>query len=140
MNTAKPIRILVVDDDQTFRERLSRALSARGFEVAPAANAREAVEVAGRFRPQRAVVDLKMPGAGGLELVRDLAAMDSGMQIVVLTAYGTIPSAVEAVRRGAVNYLSKPSDTEQILAAFEPDRDLSARAAGEETPSLARVE
>lgn len=131
------VKFLVVDDDATFRVRLVKALSARGFEVFGAQTGEEAVEVARRVKPQRAVVDLKMPGMGGLELVKKLTALDAGTQVLVLTGYGSIATAVEAVRLGAIDYRQKPADAEEILASF--DRETEAGSA-ESTPSLARVE
>ena len=81
-----------------------------------------------------------MPGGkSGLDLVPDLVAKHPGVQVVVLTGYGSIATAVEAVRKGAINYLSKPADTDQILAAFETDNELPTDSP-EGTPSLARVE
>ena len=143
-NAHRGTRMLVVDDDEIFRSRLVRALGHRGVETFAAANATEAEAVAKEHQPHWALVDLRMPGMNGLELVRVLHGVDEEMQIVVLTGYGTIATAVEAVRAGAADYLTKPVDTEQILAAFD-------KADGEEeaplvlpadanTPSLARVE
>lgn len=137
------VRYLVVDDDATFRRRLVKALVARGHEAHDAATADEGLELARRVRPHRAVVDLRMPGKSGLELVRGLVAIDEELQVVVLTGYGSIATAVEAVRSGAVDYLQKPADTEQILAAFERDSEvaaLPASATTEGAPTLARVE
>lgn len=135
-------RILIVDDDQIFRLRLIKALQARGFDVIGAASAEEAVDLARRHRPPRAVVDLKMPGRSGLDLITDLAAIDPDIDIVVLTGYGSIATAVEAVRRGAIDYLTKPADTDQILARFEGGETSAGtqQAVAEATPSLARVE
>ncbi|HEX8520771.1 MAG TPA: response regulator, partial [Tepidisphaeraceae bacterium] len=100
-----------------------------------------AVVVAQEQRPQRAIVDLRMPGMTGLELIDALVKIDAAMQILVLTGYGSIATAVEAVRLGAIDYLSKPVDTEQILAAFDRDGETAGLAAVSETPpSLARVE
>jgi two-component system response regulator RegA len=134
--------ILVVDDDQIFRTRLVRALQTRGYEVLGAASAAEGIELARRFKPLRAVVDLRMPGMNGLDLVAELARIDPDMQILVLTGYGSIATAVEAVRRGALDYLTKPADTDQILQRFEHEGPppASTAAAVEQTPSLARVE
>ena len=134
--------MLVVDDDVTFRKRLVKAVGARGYVAHDAGSAAEAVEVARRVRPQRVVVDLRMPGRSGLELISELIEMDPAVQIVVLTGYGSIATAVEAVRSGAVDYLQKPADTEQILAAFEREEGEAhaGGAAGETPPSLARVE
>jgi two-component system response regulator RegA len=140
----RTVRMLVVDDDDIFRTRLQRALAARGIETFAAANASEAQRVGKDVRPQWALVDLRMPGMNGLELVKALHAIDENMQIVVLTGYGTIATAVEAVRAGAADYLTKPVDTDQILAAFDKARgngeaeDLASADA--QTPSLARVE
>ncbi|HRK31177.1 MAG TPA: response regulator [Tepidisphaeraceae bacterium] len=135
-------KILVVDDDQIFRSRLIRALQARQYEVIGAASAEEAVELARRHRPPRAVVDLKMPGRSGLDLITDLATIDPDIDILVLTGYGSIATAVEAVRRGAIDYLTKPADTDQILARFDGGETSAAtqQQVQEATPSLARVE
>jgi two-component system response regulator RegA len=134
--------ILVVDDDQIFRTRLIRALQTRGYEVVGAASGAEGIDMARRHRPGKAVVDLRMPGMNGLDLVSELSRIDPDMQILVLTGYGSIATAVEAVRRGALDYLTKPADTEQILSRFEHDGPLPAATgtAVEVTPSLARVE
>jgi two-component system response regulator RegA len=140
-------RFLVVDDDVAFRARLVKALCARGYRAAGAGTVNEALDVARELRPDAAIVDLKMPGGrSGLDLVAELSARHPGVQTVVLTGYGSIATAVEAVRKGAVNYLSKPADTDQILAAFEPEVEggggggNSHNEAAEGTPSLARVE
>jgi len=142
-------KFLVVDDDVSFRARLVKALSARGFAAQGAGTADEALEVARELKPDAAVVDLKMPGGkSGLELVPDLVARHPGVQVVVLTGYGSIATAVEAVRKGAINYLSKPADADQILAAFDADEHPAGAAgssdggvtATDPPPSLARVE
>ena len=136
-------KILVVDDDATFRTRLTRALASRGFETCEAGDVETAARVAREQRPGRAIVDLRMAGQSGLELIPQLAELDPEMQIVVLTGYGSIATAVEAVRRGAIDYLNKPVDAEQILAAFERDGEPAPGAApapADVPPSLARVE
>ncbi|HEY8750853.1 MAG TPA: response regulator [Tepidisphaeraceae bacterium] len=130
-------RFLVVDDNEAFRTRLVKALQTRGLEAQGAGDARQALEIAGQFRPQAAIVDLKMPGLSGLDLVPELTAKCPGVQVVVLTGYGSIATAVEAVRRGAVNYLTKPLDADQILAAFNKAPDAPSV---DGIPSLARVE
>ncbi len=129
----------MVDDDATFRGRLTKALSSRGYQTFEAANVDAGIEMAREARPARVIVDLRMPGKSGLELIAELARMDPDIQIVVLTGYGSIATAVEAVRLGAIDYLSKPLDAEQILAAFEKDAD-GPLAVTEPPPSLARVE
>ena len=134
-----------MDDDEIFRSRLARALGNRSIDVVVAANAEEALRVAREATPQWALVDLRMPGMNGLELVRRLHEADPAMQIVVLTGYGTIATAVEAVRAGANDYLTKPVDTEQIVAAFDRasgdgEEPFTVDVPTEQTPSLARVE
>lgn len=134
-----PRKFLVVDDDTAFRARLVKALEARGYEAHAAGSGEEALEVAQRVLPHAAVVDMRMPGMSGLDLVKALAETYPDLLIVVLTGYGSITTAVEAVRLGAINYLQKPLDADQILAAFDKEAE---GAAGNDldTPSLARVE
>lgn len=110
--------MLIVDDDATLRERLALALRARGFEVRTAANYDEAAELARDESPELAVVDLRMPGRSGLELIRELRRLDAQTEIVVLTAYGSIATTIDAMKLGAVYYLQKPADVDDILAAF----------------------
>jgi two-component system response regulator RegA len=142
MSPSPPRSILVVDDDDRFRERLVRALAERGHEAQGARNVEEARRLANAESPEWAIVDLRMPGASGMELVRDLLAIDPATRVVVLTGYGSIATAVEAVKLGAVDYLTKPADADQILAALEGTTRRSGDAVGEpaEIPSLARVE
>lgn len=139
--------ILVVDDDARFRERLARAFEGRGFDATCAASGEDAVERARADSPELAVVDLRMPGMSGLELVRALRAIDEATKIVVLTGYGSIATALEAVRLGATHYLTKPADVDEILAAFargeagaEPTDADATMPIETEPPSLARVE
>jgi two-component system response regulator RegA len=137
--------LLLVDDDETFRARLGRALGARGLDVSTAPDAAAALEVAAREPPDFAVVDLKMPGASGLDLVGELVARAPGVRVVVLTGYGSIASAVEAMHRGAHHYLSKPADADEIISALERDAPgaspaLPRAAAPSRTPTLARAE
>ena len=134
--------ILVVDDDDLFRDRLSRALRDRGHEVRAAKNADEAIDLARADSPEYAVVDLKMPGRSGLELVKELRAVDAATTIVVLTGYGSIATAVEAVKLGAAHYLSKPADADDVLAAFArvDGQPLDPASHELKAPSLARAE
>ncbi|HZL36236.1 MAG TPA: response regulator [Tepidisphaeraceae bacterium] len=136
---AVPRSLLVVDDDAVFRDRLVKALGARGLEARGAGSAIEAMQLARQSPPQAAILDMRMPGDSGLDLIPQLLGLHAKMQIVVLTGYGSIATAVEAVRRGAINYLTKPLDADQILAAFEAD-GAPTFAGVETTPSLARVE
>ena len=130
--------LLIVDDDDRFRARLVQAFGARGFEVRGAADCAEAMMAAEAESPELAVVDLKLPGGSGLDLVRELKRLDATTNVVVLTGYGSIATALESVRAGATTYLTKPVDADQIVAAFD---DPSRRAAAPHgVPSLARVE
>ncbi len=139
-----PRSILIVEDDDVFRHRLAQAFADRGFEVREARDADEALEAARHDTPEFVVVDLRMPGRSGLDVVRELKALDAATSIVVLTGYGSIATALEAVRLGAQHYLTKPADVEQILAAFERRTDAASPPVDApipmETPSLARVE
>lgn len=137
--------VLLVDDDAVLRGRLALAFSRRGFEVREAGDRDAAVASAGDDSPEYAVVDLRLPGEGGLEVVRALHGIDPETRIVVLTGYGSIATALEAVRRGAVHYLQKPADLDELLAAFERGAapatgPLPVPALDAETPSLARAE
>ncbi len=111
--------ILVVDDDDALRTRLVRAFTERALEARGAASAEEAIVLATSDSPELAVVDLRMPGSSGLQLVRELVTIDRATRVVVLTGYGSIATALEAIRLGAVHYLTKPADADQILAAFD---------------------
>jgi two-component system response regulator RegA len=147
--TAK-LKIMVVDDDSTFRDRLVAALGARNFSATGSNNPADALALARKIMPDRAVVDLRMPGGSGLDLVSDLMAINPEIDIVVLTGYGSIATALEATRRGAVDYLSKPADADQILQAFEkagdkpllsaPENGQAGSSPNHSAASLARVE
>ncbi|HEU4382834.1 MAG TPA: response regulator [Anaeromyxobacteraceae bacterium] len=131
--------LLLVDDDATLRERLARALRERGFQVVTAGGGAEALVRAREARPAAAVVDLRMPDMSGVQVLEALRALDPGMRVLMLTGYGSISTAVEATRRGAVGYLPKPADADEILAALAgPGAGPSPRTS--ETPSLARTE
>jgi two-component system response regulator RegA len=131
--------LLLVDDDAVFRARLARALRERGLFVREAGNVEEALALAHVESPEWAVVDLRMPGASGLVALEGLRAIDPTTRVVVLTGYGSIANAVAAMKLGAVHYLSKPVDADQLLACFQDDRS-AVTSSPEQTPSLARVE
>ncbi|MEC7949364.1 MAG: response regulator [Myxococcota bacterium] len=134
--------IMVVDDDKALRSRLARALEDRGWRAVTARDASSARVVASEMRPSHVVLDLSMPGDSGLVLLRDLRASDPDIQIVILTGYGSIATAVDAMRLGATNMIQKPADADMVLAAFErrhagPHEETPADY---EPPSLARAE
>lgn len=111
-------RLLLVDDDTAFLQVMSRALGKRGFEVLTAETAEQALEAAHEKRPNYAIVDLKLEESSGLDLVPQLAELGPGMVIVVLTGYGSITTAVTAIKRGATNYLSKPARVDEVISAL----------------------
>jgi two-component system, response regulator RegA len=131
--------ILLVEDDETFRGVLGRALHRRGYTVYTAASAEEATGVAEASRPDYAVVDLKLPGDSGLSVVVALRKLSPQTRVLVLTGYASIATAVEAIKLGAVHYLAKPADADQILEALHRDEG-DAAAAVNEPPSLPRIE
>ena len=134
--------IILVDDEDLFRDRLRRAFVNRGFTVWEAAEYHEAMTRIKEHLPDMAVVDLRMPGKSGLEVVREAKRIHPEMSIVVLTGYGSIATATEAIKLGADSYLPKPADVDDILRAFA--RTTESETAGSdndfETPSLARAE
>ena len=110
--------LLLVDDDITFCKVLRRALEKRGFSVTVAHSVEEAIPLAEGNPPEFAVVDLKMGGAPGLVLVETLPRLDPNTRIVMLTGYASIATAVEAIKLGATQYLTKPANADEIVAAF----------------------
>ena len=134
--------ILIVDDDAALREHLGRAFKRRGYFTEVAASAEEAIELAAAKAPELAVVDLRLGAGSGLELVRRLMRIDPATRIVVLTGYGSIATAIKAVRLGAVDYLTKPADAEDLIAAFEHADTalLEPSDVDHPPPSLARTE
>jgi two-component system response regulator RegA len=133
---------LVVDDDAVFRDRLCRAIAQRNWEADAVARGQEALQFARERSPDLVLVDLRMPGMGGLDVVEELRAIDSSMTIIVLTGYGSIPTAISAMKKGADHYLSKPADADQILAVYDTLRSSpgNAPAPPDTVPTLARVE
>lgn len=134
----RSVDFLIVDDDGPFREQVIRALTRRGYSCAEASNFHSALEVCDGVCPSRAVVDLRMPGRSGLELISALRELCGGIKIVVLTAYGSIVSTQEAIKKGAMSYLTKPCDVSEILNSFEDSQTASPAAL--DFPSIAQVE
>lgn len=133
--------ILLVDDDDVFRERLARAFTDRGYDVRTAADFDAAVVSARSDSPEMAVLDLRMPGRSGLELLQELKEIDPTTRVVMLTGYGSIATAVDATRLGATYYVPKPADVDDILAAFERGESPPMTTAPDYiAPSLARAE
>ncbi len=135
---------LVVDDDDVFRNRLCRALEARGWKVDGAPDGTVAIKLAKTRPPDLAVVDLRLAGMGGLEVVRELRSQDEATSIIMLTGYGSIATALTATNLGADDFLSKPADADQILEAYQKTvtggAGFSREISTPSVPSLARVE
>jgi len=149
--TAVASSLLIVEDDDVLRPRLARAFRERGFEVREAPDVEAALNAARGDPPEYAIVDLRLGARSGLEVVRALVDLDPATAIVVLTGYGSIATALEAVRLGAAHYLTKPADVDEVLAAFTRGaggagassgvpNSAESLAAPEATPTLARVE
>ena len=110
--------LLLVDDDEVFRGVLARALAKRGYEVEQAGSAEEGIVCARENPPEYAVIDLKMPGESGLQLIADLVELDPNTRIVMLTGYASIATAVEAIKLGATHYLTKPANADEVVEAL----------------------
>ena len=131
--------LLVVDDDDVFRERLGRAIAGRGYAVRTAANADEAVALATQALPRFAVLDLRMPGDDGLVVLRRLRELAPDLRAVMLTGHGNIATVMEAVHLGAVNYLTKPADVDDVLAALNPEGQPTQKGVPGGTTSLEQM-
>ena len=116
--TQAPRQLLLVDDDATFVRVLSRALGSRGFEAIGATRADEARMLARRHQPRYCVLDLKLGDENGLKLISELHALVPEMRILLLTGYASIATAVEAIKRGAHDYLAKPVDADAVVRAL----------------------
>ncbi|HYB08835.1 MAG TPA: ActR/PrrA/RegA family redox response regulator transcription factor [Alphaproteobacteria bacterium] len=127
--------LLIVDDDEPFRTRLARAMERRGYRVSTADSVASGIETALATMPAFAVVDLRLGEGSGLDVVKALREVRADVRIVMLTGYGNIATAVAAVKAGALDYLPKPADADQIEAALRvscrplpppPDHPMSA--------------
>ena len=116
--TLKEKTLLVLDDDRAFRLRLTRAMERRGFCTFPAESLSEARELAVVNKPSYAVLDMTLEDGSGLDLVADLKRVRPDMRVIILTGFGNIATAVAAVKLGAVDYLAKPADPDDIEAAL----------------------
>ena len=113
--------LLIVDDDNTFRERLSRAMEKKGFLVSQAEGVKSGIASIISKNPAFAVVDLRLGDGNGLEVVKELQKINSKSKIIMLTGYGNIPTAVAAIKQGAIDYLAKPADADDIEKALLAD-------------------
>lgn len=132
-------RLLIIDDDEMFCHVLSRALSRRGYEVMVAHNADQALTVAAQFLPTMATLDLKLEHSSGLKLLPELLTTVPHCRVVVLTGYSSIATAVEAIKLGAVNYLCKPADADDVIHAFEQQEGDPNIELADNPPSINRI-
>ena len=132
--------LLLVDDDTALCDVLATALAAHGFQVRVAHTAEQASRLADDDPPQYAVIALKLPDASGLKLVSALLALDPRMRIVVLTAYPSIRTAVEAIKLGAIDYLAKPANAEELISALHRDHGNDSVPLGKKPMSVHRAE
>lgn len=114
--------LLVVDDDRIFCERLARALSSRGFAARTATSVAEALEAIKKAPPAFAVIDLRLGDGNGLDVIRMLTARRADARAVILTGYGAIATAIMAVKLGAFDYLAKPANADDVVAALMAGR------------------
>ena len=147
--------VLVVDDEPAHRLMVRAVLEDAGWKVAEAMSGDKALALLGRVQPHVALVDMKMPGMDGLTLLRELHARMPGLPVVLLTAFGSVGSAVDAMKQGAFDYLTKPADNEELKAVLEKSYEytrlieenarLRAKRTGEDegiigaSPGIARV-
>ena len=118
--------LLIVDDDNPFRERLSRAMEKKGFQVSQAESVKNGIESIKSKKPAFAVVDLRLNDGNGLQVVKEIQLNNPDSRIVMLTGYGNIPTAVAAIKEGAIDYLAKPADADDVEKALLADPDQKA--------------
>ena len=118
--------LIIVDDDNPFRERLARAMEKKGFDVTQAEGVKKGIESVKVKKPAFAVVDLRLNDGNGLEVVKELQNSNSKSRIIMLTGYGNIPTAVAAIKEGAIDYLAKPADADDVEKALLADPEAKA--------------
>ena len=118
--------LLIVDDDNPFRERLARAMEKKGFKVSQAEGVKKGIDAVKTEKPAFAVVDLRLGDGNGLEVVKEIQNSNADSRIVMLTGYGNIPTAVAAIKQGAIDYLAKPADADDVEKAILADPNRKA--------------
>ena len=113
--------LLIVDDDNPFRDRLARAMEKKGFSVSQAEGVKKGIDLIKTKKPAFAVVDLRLGDGNGLEVVKELQSSNEDCKIIMLTGYGNIPTAVAAIKQGAIDYLAKPADADDVEKALLAD-------------------
>jgi len=110
--------LLIVDDDNPLRDRLSRAMEKKGFIVTQAESVKEGINKVKNSTPAFAIVDLRLNDGNGLEIVKEIQKQKKGSRVVMLTGYGNIPTAVAAVKAGAIDYIPKPANADDVEKAL----------------------
>ena len=113
--------LLIVDDDNPFRDRLARSMEKKGFKVTQAESVKSGIQKARENKPAFAVIDLRLGDGSGLEVVKEIQQSKKESRIIMLTGYGNIPTAVAAIKAGAIDYLAKPANAEDIETALLAD-------------------
>ena len=133
-------KLLLIDDDEVYCGILARALTRRGFHVSIAYSRQDALVRAAETAPDLAVVDLRIGADSGLELIPELLGVNPEVRIIVLTGYASIATAVEAIKLGAVQYLTKPADADDVLTAIRRETGAPDIAVRDKPLPLARLE
>ena len=133
-------RLLLLDDDEAFCEGLARTLRRRGFEVATANDLSTGLQAAQTLQPQFAVIDLRIGAESGLTMVQRLHELNPDIKTVMLTGFASIATAVEAIKLGATQYLTKPAQVDEIVAAFDMQDGNPHAAPAEDPMSVRRLE
>ena len=127
INKIEEKSLLLVDDDNPFRERLARAMEKKGFQVSQADGIKKGIEIAKQKKPLFAVIDLRLNDGNGLEVVKVIQNSNSSSKIIMLTGYGNISTAVAAIKEGAIDYLAKPADADDVEKALLADPKTKAQ-------------
>ena len=118
--------LVIVDDDNPFRDRLARAMEKKGFQVFQAEGVKQGIQTVKEKKPGFAVVDLRLADGNGIEVVKQIQSLNSNSRIIMLTGYGNIPTAVAAIKEGAIDYLAKPADADDVEKALLADPEKRA--------------
>lgn len=137
--TDKP-NLLLVDDDVTYCSVLKPALEKRNFQVTVANDVATAMKLAEQTEPEYAVIDLRIGFDSGLEMVKKLISLDDNTQIVMLTGFASIATAVEAIKLGAIHYLTKPANADEIVNALYKNEGDASVAISDSPLSIKRLE
>lgn len=132
--------LLLVDDDETFCSVLKPALEKRNFQVSVANDIKQGAELAEQTEPEYAVIDLRIGHDSGLEMVKKLISLDDNTQIIILTGFASIATAVEAIKLGAIHYLTKPANADEIVNALYKNEGDSSVQINHNPLSVKRLE